>query len=200
LENTGALFSDDDFEQLNAWLLKRAREICDIVTLEGFLTAIVIGRDTISPMLWLSKVWGKGKPQFKDLGELNHFTALVMGLYNEIAGCFEQDSASFEPSFYEQRYDDQTVVIVDEWCEGFIKGMRLDTEGWKPLKRERPELLRPIELFGTRAGWRKLEQGGEAAMHATWSVRIAPAVRAIYAYWLPYRRAVQATPESAIRH
>ena len=200
MENTGAFFSDDDFEQLNAWLLKRAREICDIVTLEGFLTAIVIGRDTISPMLWLSKVWGKGKPQFKDLGELNHFTALVMGLYNEIAGCFEQDSASFEPSFYEQRYDDQTVVIVDEWCEGFIKGMRLDTEGWKPLKRERPELLRPIELFGTRAGWRKLEQGGEAAMHATWSVRTAPAVRAIYAYWLPYRRAVQATPESAIRH
>ena len=200
MENTGALFSDDDFDQLNAWLLKRAREICDIVTLEGFLTAIVIGRDTISPMLWLSKVWGKGRPQFKDLGELNHFTALVMGLYNEIAGCFEQDSASFEPSFYERRFDDQTVVIVDEWCEGFIKGMRLDSAGWEPLKHERPELLKPIELFGTRAGWRKLEEGGEAAMHATWSVRIAPAVREIHAYWLPYRRALQATPESSVRH
>jgi uncharacterized protein len=200
LENTGALFSDDDFEQLNAWLLKRARGICDIVTLEGLLTAIVIGPNTISPMLWLSKVWGKGKPQLKDLEELNHFTALVMGLYNEIVGCFEQDPASFEPSFYERRFDDQTVVIVDEWCEGFIKGMRLDTEGWKPLKRERPELLKPIELFGTRAGWRKLEESGEAAMHATWSVRIAPAVREIYTYWLPYRRAVRATPESPIRH
>ena len=35
---------------------------------------------------------------------------------------------------------------------------------------------------------------------ATWSVRIAPAVREIYAYWLPYRRAVQAIPENAIRH
>jgi hypothetical protein len=31
-------------------------------------------------------------------------------------------------------------------------------------------------------------------------VRIAPAVREIYAYWLPYRRAVQAIPENAIRH
>jgi uncharacterized protein len=200
VENTGALFSDDDFEQLNAWLLRRARGICEIVTLEGFLTAIVIAPNTISPMLWLPKVWGKGKPQFKDLEELNHFTALVMGLYNEIAGCFEQNHAAFEPSFYERRFDDQTVVIVDEWCDGFIKGMRLDSEGWKALKRERPELLKPIELFGTRAGWRKLEEGGEAAMHATWSVRIAPAVRAIYAYWLPYRRAVQATPESPIRH
>ena len=67
-----------------------------------------------SPQLWLPKVWGKGKPQFQDLQELNHFAALVMGLYNEIAGCFEQDPATFAPSFYEQRFDDQTVVIVDE--------------------------------------------------------------------------------------
>jgi uncharacterized protein len=92
------------------------------------------------------------------------------------------------------------VIIVDEWCDGFMRGMRLDVEGWKPLKRERPDLLKPLELFGTRAGWRKLEAGGEEAMHATWSVRITPAVRAIHAYWLPYRRALQAQLESAIRH
>jgi hypothetical protein len=57
-----------------------------------------------------------------------------------------------------------------------------------------------MQLFGTCAGWRKLEAGSEAAMHATWSLRIATAVRQIYAYGLPYRRAVQATPENAIRH
>lgn len=201
MENiAGASFSDDDFEQLDAWLLKRARGILDIVTLEGFLTAIVIGPNTISPMLWLPKVWGKGKPQFKDLEELNRFVALVMGFYNEIAGCFEQDPGAFEPSFYERPFNDKTVIIVDEWCDGFIKGMRVDSEGWKPLRRERADLLKPMELFGTRAGWRKLEADGEAAMHATWSVRIAPALREIYAYWLPYRRAVLATSENAIRH
>ena len=194
------IFSDDDFEQLEAWLQRRRTGIFDIVVLEGFLTAVVIGPNTISPMLWLPKVWGKGKPQFKDLEELNRFVALVMGLYNEIAGCFEQDPAAFKPSFYERPFNDETVIIVDEWCEGFIKGMRVDTEGWKPLKRERRDLLKPMELFGTRAGWLKLQDGGEAAMHATWSVRIAPAVREIYAFWLPYRRAMQATPENAIRH
>lgn len=193
-------FSDEDFEQLSAWLLKRARGIFDVVTLEGFLTAIVIGPNTISPMLWLPKVWGKGKPQFKDVDELNRFVALVMGLYNEIAGCFEHEPTAFEPSFYERPFNDKTVIIVDEWCDGFVKGMRVDSEGWKPLKRERPDLLKPMELFGTRAGWRKLEDGGEAAMHATWSVRIAPAVREIYTYWLPYRRAVEASPGDGIRH
>jgi uncharacterized protein len=200
LQDTGTSFSDDDFEELNAWLLKRARGICEIVTLEGFLTAIVIGPNTISPMLWLPEVWGKGKPQFKNLRELNHFTALVMGLHNEITGCFQQEPANFEPSFYERPLNDKTVIIVDEWCEGFIKGTRMDTDGWKPLRRERADLLKPIELFGTRAGWRKLEAGGEAAMHATWSVRVAPAVRGIYAYWLPYRRAMHAPPAKDMRH
>jgi yecA family protein len=152
------IFSDDDFEQLEAWLQRRRTGIFDIVVLEGFLTAVVIGPNTISPMLWLPKVWGKGKPQFKDLEELNRFVALVMGLYNEIAGCFEQDPAAFKPSFYERPLNDETVIIVDEWCEGFIKGMRVDTEGWKPLKRERRDLLKPMELFGTRAGWRKLRR------------------------------------------
>jgi uncharacterized protein len=193
-------FSNDDFETLDAWLLKRGKAICEIVTLEGFLTAIVIGPNMISPMVWLPKVWGKGKPQFKDAEDLNRFVALVMGLYNEIAVCFAQDPESFEPSFYESPLNDKAVIIVDEWCDGFVKGMRMDPEGWKPLKRERPELLKPIELFGTRAGWRKLEAGGEVTMHATWSVRIAPAVRAIHAHWLPYRRAAQAMPGNAVRH
>src|ERR1017187_2979184 len=133
-----ASFSDSDFEQLAAWLQRRHSGILDIVTLEGFLTAILISPNTISTMLWLPKVWGKGKPRFKDLQELNRSVPLVMGLYNEIAGCFEQDPAAFAPSFYERPLNDKTVIIVDEWCEGFIKGIRVDTEGWKPLKRERP--------------------------------------------------------------
>jgi hypothetical protein len=54
--------------------------------------------------------------------------------------------------------------------------------------------------LGTLADWRKLKDGGEAAIHATWSVRIAPAVRDIYAHWLPHRRAIEASPENARRH
>jgi hypothetical protein len=71
-----------------------------------------------------------------------------------------------------------------------MKGMGLDSPSWKPLKRERPDLLKPIELFGTRGVWRELKAGGEAAMHATWSPRIAPAVREIYVFRLPHQRQV----------
>jgi hypothetical protein len=42
-------FSDEDFETLDNWLVRRAKGLSDIVELEGFLT-IVIGPNTLSPL------------------------------------------------------------------------------------------------------------------------------------------------------
>ena len=120
--------------------------------------------------------------------EANRFTGLVMSYYNKIVRAFEFAPDQFQPTFYEREIDGETIFIVDEWCWGFIKGLRLDTAGWKPLKRERPELLKPLELFGTSAGFRELDARGADKMHALWSPRIEPAVRDIYAFWLPHRR------------
>ena len=161
--------------------------IVDIVELEGFLTALVIGPNLAPPTAWLPKVWGGKNPKFKDLEELNHFVALVMGLHNDLALVFDQAPDQFRPTFYETQVGGQRIQIVDEWCAGFLKGVRLDAAGWRALKRERPELLKPIELFGSKAGWRELEAGGEEKMHRRWSPKITPAVRAIHAYWIPHR-------------
>ncbi len=186
----GAEFSNEDFETLSDWLLRRGKGIFDIVELEGFLTAIVIGPNTLSLLSWLPKIWGGKHPDFRDLEEMNRFVALVMRFYNNIVLTFETSPGEFAPTFYESQVKRKTVIIVDEWCAGLMKGLRLDSASWKLLKRERPELLKPLELFGTRAGWRELEAGGEAAMHEKWSPRIAPAVRDIHAFWLPHRRRV----------
>ncbi|MBS0379574.1 MAG: UPF0149 family protein [Proteobacteria bacterium] len=86
--------------------------------------------------------------QVKDLDELNRFVALVMGFYNSIAVVFETAPSEFEPTFYESRVRGKKVIIVDEWCVGFIEGMRMDSSGWNLLRGERPAFLRPIELFG----------------------------------------------------
>ena len=40
-----------------------------------------------------------------------------------------------------------------------------------------------------RTGWRELSAGGEVRMHTKWSVQVAPAVRRVYAFWLPRQRA-----------
>jgi uncharacterized protein len=169
-------FSNHAFDELANWLMRRRTGITDVVELEGFLTALVIGPNTVSPMLWLPKVWGGRTPKFTDLAEMNRFVALVMGLYNDIALTFDQAPQTFRPTFYESRFERRCVVIVDEWCWGFLKGMRLDARGWNPLKRERPELLKPIELFGSPAGWKECEVGGEEKMHRRWSPKVTPDV------------------------
>ena len=182
-------FTNEDFQRLDEWLLRRPTGLLDAVMLEGFLTAIVIGPNTLLPSAWWPKVFGGRKPHFRNEEEFRQAVDWVMRFYNDIAMHFETDPGGFEPTFYESKMGRKRVLIVDEWCEGFMKGMRLDAAGWKPLARERPELLRPFRLFGTRAGWKELAAGGEGKLHTQWSVRVAPAVRDIYAFWLPRRRA-----------
>jgi uncharacterized protein len=179
--------SNDAFDELANWLTRRRTGITDVVELEGFLTALVIGPNTVSPTLWLPKVWGGRTPKFKDLAEMNRFVALVMALYNDIALTFDRAPHTFRPTFYESKVEGRRVIIVDEWCGGFLKGMRLDAQGWKPLRTERPELLKPIELFGSPAGWDEFEAGGAEKMHRRWSPKVTRAVKAIHAYWIPHR-------------
>ena len=179
--------TDEIFDELDDWLGRRRTGITDIIELEGFLTAIVIGPNTINPTLWLPKVWGGRKPKFVNIDELNRFVALVMALYNDLVLTFDQAPETFRPTFYETKVDRRRIIIVDEWCWGFLKGMRLDPKGWKRLKQENPELLKPIELFGSPAGWEELEAGGEEKMHRRWSPKVTPAVKAIHAYWIPHR-------------
>src|SRR5438045_9386419 len=95
------------FETLNACRLLRGKVICNIVELEVFFTANVIGPNTLSPLKWLPRVWGGRQPRFRDLDELNQFTALVMGFYNDIALAFEQAPEQFTPTFYERKVDGQ---------------------------------------------------------------------------------------------
>lgn len=182
-------FTDRELDLLEAWLARRSKGIFDIVELEGFLTAVVVGPATLMPSVWLPKVWGGKHPGFKNTDEFNEFMRLVMSFYNYIVRWFERDPAGFQPGFYERKVDGKRIQIVDEWCWGFMKGIRVNSAEWKPLKRDRPDLLRPIELFGTTAGFRELDAGDPVAMHREWSRKIAPAVRGIHEYWLPKRRA-----------
>lgn len=77
-------FSEQDFDALDAWLQRRSVGFYDVVTLEGFLTAIVIGPNTLMPTVWMPKVWGGRAPKFRDLSEVNRFVRRVMAFRSDI--------------------------------------------------------------------------------------------------------------------
>ena len=192
-------FTEEDFAELATWLAGESmpEDALDITMLEGFLTAIVIGPRTPPPAEWLPRVWGaSARPPAVPPGSTpDRSIALIVGFYNELVELFEHDADSFEPTFFQREVDGEMIVIPDEWCMGFIKGMDLDRPAWSSLQSEQPVLFEPIELFGTEAGWARFEEGDEQAMHADAWPKIAPAILAIHQYWLKRREAVvRSTP------
>ena len=67
--------------------------------LDGFLTGIVVGPESIPPSEWLPVIWGGQEPEFET--EARWSTRRIMGRYNEIAGCLDSEPENFAPIFME---------------------------------------------------------------------------------------------------
>jgi yecA family protein len=105
----------------------------DLATLEGFLTALVIGPNIVRPSQWIPWIWdridGQVAPPFEDLDEANAMLGLVMRLHNGLINRFRIDPEAFRPV-----YLDGARWGASEWCEGFLTGTRLDSKAWSLLK------------------------------------------------------------------
>jgi uncharacterized protein len=169
--------------------------------LDGFLTALAIGPNAIMPSLWLPHVWGETPEQameWKSAEEAKRIIGLVMRHMNDIIWQLQNDPDHYEPCIYEREHDGRTILIIDEWCCGFIDGTRLDGQAWAPLfaSEESQAFLLPIILYGTETGWKKLAENPEPAdRHDQFTEALPGCVLAIRDYWLPYRKVA-----STIRH
>lgn len=200
-------FSQADLKELDEFLVsdKAPEECMDISTLDGFLTAIVIGPKTIMPSHWLPKLWGEKTDDemlWTSLEETNHIMGLIMSYYNSIVSVFDKDSKSFEPLFYVNTVKDKEITIIDEWCYGFMQGVGLSFDSWRPLidSDEDRNLLTPIFLHGTEEGWEQLKKDGKVANipHEKWVDLIPRTVIEIYKFWLPYRQSTAKAINQAI--
>lgn len=66
--------SDKELDELDNFLMSDTtpEEVMDISMMDGFLTAIVSGPDTIMPSEWLPLVWGDPKgPEFQSKGQIS---------------------------------------------------------------------------------------------------------------------------------
>jgi uncharacterized protein len=167
----------------------------DISMLDGFLTALVIGPNTLMPSQWLPSVWGEGQGQemvWDSAEQAQRITSLIMRHMNDIIWMLQNDPENYEPLIYEREHDGKTVSIIDEWCTGFVQGAMLDGNAWAPLfdSEEDHAFLLPIVLYGTETGLEELEKKPELAQrHDKFAEALPSCVLAVRDYWMPARKA-----------
>jgi uncharacterized protein len=196
MNNLDTPLTEAELEQLDRFLLDRIDEdaefedrdvgIIDISGLDGFLTAIVSGPTMVPPSHWLPAVWGEFEPAWESESDFMDIMALMMRHMNGIAGMLLEQPEDFEPLLYENEVDGRTQLIVDEWCDGYMRGVGLTMEDWDAGGTEITELVMPILMFVSEEGWKALDamEPGEVEQMQQ---AVTDNARAIHAWWLERR-------------
>lgn len=190
--------TDADLERLDDFLACNDMPAAmDVATLEGFLTALVIGPQMVMPSHWLPWVWdlehGQGDVEFDSNEQASEIIGLIMGLSNQIASAFQRDPAAFEPVFYRH-----AVWGASEWCEGFLKATALfDAQSWAALWALDAARAMSGDQDGSGDGSLVtpfLRLGDAASTQLTgqedarrWVDALVPALVRIHAHWLAHR-------------
>ncbi|WP_299999478.1 UPF0149 family protein [uncultured Cedecea sp.] len=179
--NQGPL-SEDEIEWIDEVLAKYGipDSVIDAAELDGLLTALLSMRDSFeSAELWQA-LWGT-LPEWESDAERIRFEALVYQHRQDIAERLEFYPTQFEPLFGSDEVDNREIVLVEEWCYGYMRGVMLTH------RDDLPEELRPalavIALHGIEENIVTINQMSPAAYLDSID-QIKPAVLSLYHYWL----------------
>ncbi|MFC1481882.1 UPF0149 family protein [Candidatus Neomarinimicrobiota bacterium] len=207
MTDIAAPLNESEIDELESFLLydDTPEECMNLSMLDGFLTGLAIGPDTILPSRWLPAVWGETKGDemaWKSPENAERIMGLVMRLYNSIIRGFQVDPPDFRPLMPVSEADGEEFTILDEWCSGFMCSLGLAPESWDPLvaDEEQGVALFPITLHGTEGGWEALKNDPKIAKvpHEEWVALIFKAVREIHDFWLPVRQAEAQVSQAAM--
>lgn len=189
--------TDDEFHELDMFLLNEVEsdEAMTIDILDGYLHAIAIAPTTVHPKQWLPKVWGTGTfmPPMDSIDQLNHVLGLVMRHFNGIIAGLQSEPREISPVWATREYRGKEYDEAEGWAYGFVEGMRLCWDDWKPLldTPERQAWFRPIALLGEEEFSADQDDLTKTpARRSKIAQQIPEAVLAMHAYWLPLRQAV----------
>ena len=169
----------------------RDEGILDISELDGFLTAVVSGPVTILPSQWIPQVWGDFEPVWELEQDVQEVMTLLMRHMNAIAVMLMEQPEDFEPIFLERNFGGKNYTILDEWCEGYMRGVALAADQWELNTRKMMELLTPIVAFQSEHAVLTHDLYNDEEVRALQEA-IPVGVRRIHSYWLSKR-----TPSSS---
>ena len=198
-------FTKADLKQLEEFLLsdKTPDECMDISSLHGYLTALVIGPETVLPSKWMPDIWG-AEVIWDDMEEAQNIFGLVMSFYNTIIKSVTSPAGNFNLLVKSQVSEYEISVALENWCTGFMSGVDISFDTWEQLfeSKKDKELMTPIVFFGTEKGRNTLAKIPESSelKFVHWVDLIQKSVSAVHSYWLPYRKEVHQSTHQAINN
>lgn len=149
--------TDEPLEVIDHFLMHYGHDdsILDASELDGFFAALACAPETIMPSRWMPAIWGgeSYSPEWETKEEFETFSRAIFAMYNQVMQCLNVDD--FQALFHEREVEGKIYTIVDEWCQGFLRGIRL----WGPLAAKDAaiveELIEPLRLFATEDGFEK---------------------------------------------
>jgi len=157
---------EEEIHELEVFLMSDATpdDCMDIVTLDGFLTALAVGPELVPTSEWLPCIWGgQEEPVFESSAQAERIMAILMRRFNDICRMLGEHGTGFEPLLYKREVKGETVLIGEDWCVGFMEAVDLSVDEWQPLFDAKPDCasLAPILILGTDVGWEELEASAD---------------------------------------
>jgi uncharacterized protein len=179
--------SSDEIDELSDFLLSDAMpdEGMDIVALDGFLTAMVIGPAPLPADAWLPLICGGQEPVFDSEEQVEWFTEQILRLATTIGLRLAADPPAFEPILYAEEVEGETRWIADSWCNGFMQVIESGTAEWLPFfeNPSNAELLAPMITLATPEGDDAPDAAPDAAKIDLYVEMLGPCVLRICEFW-----------------
>lgn len=155
--------------------------IASVFELDGLFAALVSGPQLVAPEQWMPVVWGSVEPEWDSEDAFDHIVGLMLRHLNTMAATLAEASAEFVPLFLQDEEDGEEFLIVDDWCEGYVRGVRLSNAQWRAGGKDIEKLLNPIRAFSSATNWRAYDLP-DAELDRL-SDAITTNARAIHAFW-----------------
>jgi uncharacterized protein len=174
--------SEKELDRLEDMLITYGNDysVLNLAELNGFFTALASSPVTVTPEQWLPAVAGGKVPKFKQPSHEEAYTALMLRYASQLAAELGEDVDQFEPLFEESEGETGTVVVMEEWCFGYMRGTQV--AGWGELPAEQEQLLKAISLHGLEDNFELLDQMSESDIQAC-VPQVVEAARRLFRYF-----------------
>lgn len=161
--------------------------ILDLSELDGYFASLACAPSLIMPSKWMALIWGGEHltPEWESHEEAKLFFKLIMAYYNETMNSFS--SGNYNPLFLERQIAEKTYMIVDEWCEGFLRALPL----WPISKYQHDQALldfmTAISPFTSDQGFQIIQNLSYSEIEQ-YQKKITPAVNTLYRHYARQRQ------------